>query len=95
MISTSDVVKLVASKCSKRINKPCDPRIMKSIFSLNQVKSFGRLNGSRRIREQVETVGNKSCVNIIFGLISPNPSGGIKSHPVRNTNISFMFSCKS
>ncbi len=75
--------------------KPCDPRMAKSIASLNWMKSCGKLKGSWKVREQVETVGNLSSVNIIFGILSPNPRGGIESQPVINESISFMLGCES
>ncbi len=43
----------------------------------------------------METVGNLSSVNIIFGILSPNPRGGIESQPVINESISFMLGCES
>lgn len=68
---------------------PCEPRITKSIFSLKESKSFGKLRGKQRTSEQVETVGSlSSLVNSTAPTVSPNPRGGTESKPVKKTKMS-------
>ena len=66
--------------------KPCEPKIEKSIFSLNKSRSVGNFHGIVSVSEQVETLGNTpSSENRMAGATSPNPMGGMELQPVKKT----------
>ena len=72
--------------------KPWEPRIQKSILSLNISNSVGKLWGILNVSEHIEAVGKTAVSgNKIEGEESGNPRGGTLSHPVRKTITSFRF----